>query len=457
MKNPLASSLPLAVAAAFLRAASSCGRSDIDLTVTGDGGPRGGSGGAVAGGTGGNPVKGGAGGAGGVAGSGGYPSGGSGGDGGLGGTPYETGGAGGTGGDGGVGGFSTGGSYGYGGYGSGGFAYGGAGGYGGYAYGGAGGFSTGGSYGYGGYGYGGYGYGGAGGYGYGGYGAAGSGGSAYGGNYGYGGVGGYYPTGGSYGYGGYGYGGSYGCGGYYGGGYAGAYGYPDAGSYDPALPIPADAGGARPAPYCPPPPPPDPVRDEIAKSYCSALSRCCNPYEGPFPESYYCIQQVSYGIGSILAEIRISQAAGRSSLDESALKVCLQRLQTGACRDLSGLLTGSFPQDVPGCQNITDGHVMVGGGCDRTFECVDGSYCDGATCRQRPGVDQPCPDFECADGLYCRQFNTGPRCQSKEAEGRLCDGPQECATGFCSPDPRYERTVCGGPTICVGRYIALPE
>jgi hypothetical protein len=427
MKNPFASSLPLtAVVGTFLLTAS-CGRNDIDLTVHPDGGQggigvTGGSGGYPSkGGAGGNPIGGsGGGGDGGgpVGGDGGYPVGGAGGRAGCGGDGW-CGGGGFTGGAG--GGYYPGGA-------GGGYYPGGAGG--GYYPGGAGG---------------GYYPGGAGG----GYYPGGAGGGYYPGGAG----GGYYP----------GYGGYYGCAGYYGGagfpgnaGYGGLTGIEDAGNAGSAdQPPPGGSSGAmRPQPYCPQPPP-DPVRDEIAKSYCNAISRCCNLYESPYPDPYFCSIQVSYGIDSMLNEIRLSQASGRSMLDESALKACVANLQTGACRDLSGLLTGSFPQEVPGCRNVTQGNVMVGGGCDRSFECVDGAYCDGATCRDRPGADQPCPDAQCAAGFYCRGFSNGQRCEPKEADGRLCDSPEECASGYCTVDPRYNRAVCGGPASCTGRAIGL--
>jgi hypothetical protein len=131
--------------------------------------------------------------------------------------------------------------------------------------------------------------------------------------------------------------------------------------------------------------------------------------------------------------------------------MCLSNLQTGACRDISGVLTGQGEQDVPGCSNITTGLVAIDGGCDRNFECVDGSYCDGAFCRALPGLDQQCPDGMCAAGLYCRGFNMGQRCVPKEIDGRLCDGSNECASGYCTADPRYMQPVCGAPNTCVGR------
>src|SRR6185436_13844098 len=258
--------------------------------------------------------------------------------GGVGGSKVGTGGSG-TGGDGGGGGGDLGGTGGSetGGAGGGSGGTGGSGATGG-SYGGAGGAAGAGGY---------YPTGGAGG-GYGGYGDYPTGGA--GGGYGSGGAGGYYPTGGAGGYAG-GFGGSYGG---MGGGYGGF-------------------GGA--------PLPPDPLRDELAGAFCAAGERCCKPEDG-FPDASYCKFGISQNLAFTLGQMRASQAAGRSTIDEAALKACVQKLQTGACRDISSLIFGG-QTDVPGCPRITMGKVAQDEGCDRDFECLDGLYCDGAACRAR--------------------------------------------------------------------------
>ena len=336
-----------------------------------------------------------------------------------------TGGSGGSGGsgDGGAGGFkATGGQPGTGGSGTGGSGPGGSGGYAG----------VGGSGGYGGY----FPTGGVGGYG----GNWGTGGSGTGGNRATGGVGGNWGTGGSGGYGG--------TGGYYGTGGIGGYG---GGCVCPGGT--GGYGGAGPYPYpcyCPPPLPPDPLRDELTDAYCGAGERCCKPEDG-FVFGGYCKYDLGQNLTSLLGQVRASQAAGRSVFDEAALKACAQKLKTDACKDIAPLLSGSMLADVPGCPRITMGKVAEGEGCDRDFECLDGLYCDGASCRPRPASGQPCPDGYCGAGLYCRTFNSGPRCVTKEPDGRLCDGPEECASGSCSYNPMYATTLCGPPMQCTGR------
>ena len=385
----------------LLAAAAGCGNGGMPLT-TPDGGDGRDATPNATGGTGGGPnaTGGSPGTGGGAGGTGGEETGGAGGTGGT----YVTGGAGG---GGGFGGFGTGGYGGGGGRpvtgGAGGYSYGGSGG----ATGGAGGYSYGGSGGFAGS------YGGSAGYGYGGYGGYGGFGGFATGGYGYGGYAGF-PTGGAGGYatggiGGYGYGGF---------------------------------GGSL---------PPDPVRDQLSEAYCAAGNRCCQP-EVFFPEPAYCKFIVNQNLTFLLGQMRASQAAGRSTLDEAALKACVQKLQTGECKDISALVTpGAFTTDVPGCPRITMGNVMEGGGCDRDFECTDGLYCDGATCRARPASGQPCPDFNCGAGLYCRGFNSGPRCVAKEADGRLCDGPQECLSGVCAFSEMYFTNICSPANQCAGK------
>jgi hypothetical protein len=285
----------------------------------------------------------------------------------------------------------------------------------------------------------------------------GAGGSVTGGSIGSGGAGGSVGSGGSFGTGGFfGTGGSWGIGGY--GGYYcppygghGGYGYGDAGA--PPDSGAADGGIVAPDP-CLPPLPPDAQRDELAKAYCGAAERCCKPGElftFPFGGGPSCSYYAAQNLISILGQMRASQVAGRSTIDESAFKACIQNLQTGACKDVAGVLTFAQGTDVPGCPRITQGKVADGEGCDRDFECLDGLYCDGATCRPRPSAGQPCPDGACATGLYCRGFNSGPRCAAKEPDGRLCDSPQECASGTCAFDPQYSTNLCGPPTTCTGK------
>jgi hypothetical protein len=317
------------------------------------------------------------------------------------------------------------------------------------SYGGAGG-SYGGAGGYGGYG-------GAGGYpGVGGSGYAGAGGSGYAGAGGYGGYGAYGGgVGGSPGYGGYA-GGGYG--GYAGGGYGGfggdmcPWGYGGVGGSvaSPDGGVAGAGGSPSPSPcYQPPPLPADPQRDVLVNAFCEAGTRCCaGNYSFPFQS--YCQYQVGLGLTQTLGQMRASQAAGRSTIDEAAIKACADRLKTAVCKDIAGMLIGTQRTDVPGCPRITQGKVAEGGGCDRDFECLDGLYCDGANCRARAGMDQPCPDGQCSTGLYCRGFSTGPRCVPKEMDGRLCDFPDECASGSCSFSEMYSTNLCGAPTQCAG-------
>jgi hypothetical protein len=269
---------------------------------------------------------------------------------------------------------------------------------------------------------------------------------------GYGDTGGAIATGGYSGSGGYwGGGGYWGTGGYYCPPYGGAggFGYADAGA-------PSDAGsadGGIPSPDpCAPPLPPDPLRDDLAKAYCGAGDRCCKP-DDPFAfgRGPFCPYYLGQNLTSILGQMRASQAAGRSTIDEAALKACVQSLQTAACKDIASLLVAPSLNAVPGCPRVTMGKVAEGDGCDRDFECLDGLYCDGSICRARPTSGQPCPDGACASGLYCRTFNPSARCVPKEPDGRLCDGPDECACGTCAFSAQYFTTLCGAPTSCTGQ------
>jgi hypothetical protein len=194
------------------------------------------------------------------------------------------------------------------------------------------------------------------------------------------------------------------------------------------------------------------VRDELAKAYCGATERCCKPDEfPPYGTGPFCAYNLAQNLTFMLGQMRASQAAGRSIIDEAALKACEQSLQTGACKDISGLLMLSQAAEVPGCARITQGKVAEGDGCDRDFECLDGFYCDGSVCKARPASGQPCPDGACGKGLYCRGFASGPRCVAKEVDGRLCDNADECASGSCSFSPMYSTNLCGAPTTCSGK------
>lgn len=407
-------------------------------TAGGAAGTPGGGFGGIAGGTGGRNV-GGFGGI--VGGSGGISAGGAGGAGGtmLGGRGGAGFGSGGTGGGaigGGGGGFGSGGWGGSAGLGSGGWI------------GGGGGFGSGGWSGSGGFGSGGW--------------DGGSGGFATGG---FPGVGGQtvlpdagFPDVGAFPYPGYGgSGGGYAFDGDAGCAYPNGWGQPvDAGSF-----FAGDFGFFSPYPYryCISKPPvltPEPLRDGLTRAFCSAASRCCKPGEsahpslGPWPDEE-CRYQIGDGIDDFLGEVRASVAAGRSRLDEKAATACGQKFETSLCRDLTGPLSGAIAVNEITCPGLVVGLVVEGSGCDRSYECTAGLYCDGATCRKLPLLDQACPDDVCGEGLYCRSFPSGSRCARKEPDGRLCDDQIECASGSCNYDERYRRNLCGPALICTGR------
>lgn len=231
---------------------------------------------------------------------------------------------------------------------------------------------------------------------------------------------------------------------------------PDEGFIGPFMCPPygyVDAGYPSPYPcFQPPMLPPDPQRDQIANAFCGAIDRCCKGADrNYFPFPGFCAYQVGQNLIGVLGQMRASQAAGRTMIDQTAIDACVKKLQTDSCSGISPSVVYRSLEDVPGCQAIAVGKVAEGASCDRNFECVSGLYCDGATCRARPGAGQPCPDGQCAAGLYCRPFNPAPRCVEKKANGRLCDNPDECVSGSCSYNDQFNTSICGPPTSCMGK------
>jgi hypothetical protein len=274
---------------------------------------------------------------------------------------------------------------------------------------------------------------------------------------GYGGYGGFAGGGGSSGSGGYGgsagYGGSGGTGGGvfcylggggYGGGGSGGSSYGGQGG-SAWYPVQGGTGGV--------PAVADPVRDALAEAFCGASSRCCPDGQGQVGQcrGEICPRAISTAIGSTFVEMRRSTSMGRARLDEAALSACTARLKTGACPDLSRLLEGTASAEAFGCEEFVTGLVTDGGSCDRSFECVDGLYCDGANCRPKAAAGEACAGRPCAAGSYCRWVLGGmDRCVPREPDGRLCDRNEECSSGTCQFDRGLGIAICGTANVCSG-------
>ncbi len=94
-----------------------------------------------------------------------------------------------------------------------------------------------------------------------------------------------------------------------------------------------------------------------------------------------------------------------------------------------------------GCDSCTQPTLvgtcsLVSRGASGTPSCDGGYLCDGASRRCPSGCQS---DDECVGSSYCRNQQS---CAAKKANGDLCSGANQCASGFCA-DGFCCNTACG--------------
>ena len=87
---------------------------------------------------------------------------------------------------------------------------------------------------------------------------------------------------------------------------------------------------------------------------------------------------------------------------------------------------------------------LPGDRCAAPAECSIYTECDlaGGLCREFPTLAMPC-DGTCRDGSYCLLDSSGQTgtCMALLANGSLCDGDQQCASGFCAEGPVFRSCI----------------
>lgn len=177
------------------------------------------------------------------------------------------------------------------------------------------------------------------------------------------------------------------------------------------------------------------------KAGCLAVSLKFNPW---FPST-------------CLLEERAAITGGRATFDGAAAASCVYKLR-------NSLPCGANPATyAPECETVLRGQVTTGA-CARTFECMQGNYCDSSlgmcpgVCRPRKptGADAGSSE-ECQPGQYeydgkCRLFAfTGTSCAPIAPSVQ----PQQCRPGeaFCSAGTcialRQETYPCTSESDCV--------
>ncbi|MCP3140507.1 EB domain-containing protein [Pyxidicoccus xibeiensis] len=227
---------------------------------------------------------------------------------------------------------------------------------------------------------------------------------------------------------------------------------------------------------------------EVARAICEQLDRCVG-----IADMERCREnQLTWGFAKehgLGTRYDTALEDGRVRYDAEAAAQCVEFLRDGACDEAPA----SPPVVMRGLEYDTRcrfllGQVEVGGACQWTTECKDGTYCDalpascGGVC-QRGSAPEPVVASDacapgtiflsgrclkpggagtncgaedgklqgvCDAGTYCEQSQDSKRtCQRVKAEGAACDdsaGPQcgwplFCGDGRCQK-PRNEGEAC---------------
>lgn len=159
-----------------------------------------------------------------------------------------------------------------------------------------------------------------------------------------------------------------------------------------------------------------------ANAVCSLFSRCC-------PESFDsaafsdCVTANTSSLSSLPAEIRVSEAAGRSRYDDEAAAACIAATEATSCGDYFANANTAVKQ---ACDSVVVPLVPASGACDQGWECIGGS-CIDAICVTKPGGGFPCDNMDCAAGFNCESG----LCVALKADLTECNYASECQSGVC--------------------------
>lgn len=199
----------------------------------------------------------------------------------------------------------------------------------------------------------------------------------------------------------------------------------------------------------------DNLSSRVAGMYCGRIFGCCDSEEraemfgdefSPSNESE-CSSQMTVLFDEQMQELQEAVDAGRLIFHEDKAAECLNHLESVDCS------AGVFPEgedEIPACDETTEGLVEPGDACAMNDECKSGRCAgvqydeDGNRTQMGAcgggGAGQTCEwSDECGEGHYCdRQYNS----ETEEFEGTCatigqlneeCSGQQSCAEGlYCN-------------------------
>src|SRR5260370_24638165 len=191
----------------------------------------------------------------------------------------------------------------------------------------------------------------------------------------------------------------------------------------------------------------DDLVNRFVKATCDAIGACCASASLPFARDQ-CESSMTREAQHLLTDTNASRV-----YDGAGAARCIDR----ATMLLSLCATSTLIADQMkhSCEEVYAGTVAVGGACQSTKDCAQGSQgpaqCDvDATTMGTPlpmcvvdppgQLGEPClgpapidpnvhfPHLTCADGLYC---GTSGTCQSRVAVGGACIHDDECIATWC--------------------------
>jgi hypothetical protein len=205
----------------------------------------------------------------------------------------------------------------------------------------------------------------------------------------------------------------------------------------------------------------------IAMELCARLFRCCDAAElksifsslDTLPTTQAeCEAAEAPFIVPLIEEKKSAIEAGRLAYHPDLAGACYEKLRAVTCAEFRGEI--DQPPVVAECETMFEGKVALGDKCAANPECAGtDATCSGAdaggtepigACVKKPSEGEACINFVCAEGHVCE----GGTCKKLKDDGAPCEGPQQCASGLCSPiqvcmAKRANGEACDSDSVCV--------
>lgn len=212
---------------------------------------------------------------------------------------------------------------------------------------------------------------------------------------------------------------------------------------------------------------------DLIAAYCEKTFECCSgdQMEELFGEAYSdvdeCVSEQRGPFSAIGAvQLEASYREGRIEYSEGHADACKTQVNQLSCSDFEG--TPTQRESLPGCEEMIEGVVELGGNCQGDWEC-ESDYCVNenpeeeqmGTCAELPGLGEECPDRRCGGLGYCTAVPPLPedgdpdmRCDQLRQAGEACTEDKMCNSGYCGVrqleenSGSTERVCMDPPTVC---------